>query len=103
MKHQIDCVGFKPMRKGKLVGFADITIRELQLTIHDVSLHSKGASRWASPPGRPWIKDGAVVTDADGKIQYSPVLEFESRETRYAFSAAVWRAVAQLDAHSKSE
>ena len=59
-------------RQGPLVGIADITIRELQLTIHDVSLHSKGASRWASPPGRPWIKDGAVVTDADGKNPIQP-------------------------------
>ena len=89
MKHSIDCIGFKAIRKGTLVGFAEIVIRELRLTIHDITLHQKGDARWATPPGRPWIKDGAVVTDADGKVQYSPVLEFESRETRDAFSAAV--------------
>ena len=93
MKHQIDCTAFKPLRKGSLIGFCDITIRELRLTIHDVTLHQKGGSRWASPPGRPWIKDGAVVTDANGKIQYAPVLEFEGRAVRDAFSEACWRAV----------
>ena len=45
MKHQIDCVGFKPMRKGSPIGFATITIRELRPTIHDVTLHEKGAAK----------------------------------------------------------
>ena len=49
MKHSIDCVGFKPLRKGTLVGFAEIVIRELKLTIYDVGLHEKGKPRWASP------------------------------------------------------
>ncbi|MBV9532591.1 MAG: hypothetical protein JO283_16400 [Bradyrhizobium sp.] len=49
MKHSIDCVGFKPLRKGTLVGFAEIVIRELKLTIYDVGLHEKGSARWASP------------------------------------------------------
>jgi len=40
MKHSIDCVGFKPLRKGTLVGFADIVISELR--IHGVTLHEKG-------------------------------------------------------------
>jgi hypothetical protein len=88
MKHQIDFTCFKPLRKGTLIGFADIVIRDLKLKIHDVTLHEKTASRWASPPGRPWIKDGQLVTDDNGKI-----IEFADRETRNAFSAAVWRAV----------
>jgi hypothetical protein len=93
MKHQIDCLDFKPYRKNTLVGFADIVIRELRLVIHDVTLHEKGDARWAVLPSRPWVRDGAVVTDANGKVQYFPILEFEDKETRDAFSAAVWRAV----------
>jgi len=27
MKHSIDCVGFKPLRKDTLIGFAGIVIR----------------------------------------------------------------------------
>ena len=93
MKHQIDCVSFKPLRKGTLVGFADITISELKLTIRNVTLHQRGDSRWASPPGCPWIKDGAVVIGDDSKVVYSQVIEFADRGTRDAFSQAVWRAV----------
>jgi hypothetical protein len=93
VKHTTSCTSFKKYLKNSLVGFADIVIRELKLKIHDVTLHEKGSARWASPPGRAWIKDGQLVTDDDGKIQYSQVIEFADRETRDAFSAAVWRAV----------
>lgn len=92
-RFSIDCIAFKALHKNSLIGFADIVIRELHLTIHDVSLHTKGAAKWASPPGKPRIKDGAVLTGDDGKVLYSPVLEFEDRATRDAFSAAVWHAV----------
>jgi hypothetical protein len=97
MKHSIDCIGFKPIRKGTLVGFADIVIRELKLTIHDVGLHEKGSSRFASPPSRPWVKDGQVVTDDAGKTQYVQIIEFADRGTRDAFSQTVWRAVEKFD------
>jgi hypothetical protein len=42
------------------------------------------------------LRDGRQVTDeATGKPQYVLILELEGRETRDAFSAAVWRAVAE--------
>jgi hypothetical protein len=93
MKHSITCLSFQPRKKNTLCGFADIQIPALHLTIHDVALHEKCGARWAALPGRPWVKDGALVTADGGKIQYSPVLEFEGREVRDAFSAAVWAAV----------
>jgi hypothetical protein len=46
---------------------------------------------------RPWIKDGAVVTDDAGKAQYSPILEFDRREVREAFGRAVIAAVRRFD------
>jgi hypothetical protein len=42
------------------------------------------------------VRDGRHVADAaTGKPQYVPILEFDDRETRDAFSVAVWRAVAE--------
>jgi hypothetical protein len=96
MKHTIRCRAFFPFARGTLVGFAHIHISELRLTIHDVALHRKGAARWAQPPAKPIMRDGRQVTEkATGKPQYAPFLEFEGRETRDAFSAAVWRAVVE--------
>jgi hypothetical protein len=98
MKFTIEVTGFKRFERGTLVGFCDLTIKELRLKIHEVSLHEKnGSSRWATMPGRPWVKDGVAVRGDDGKIQYSPLFEFESREVRDAFSREVWRALLEFD------
>jgi hypothetical protein len=42
------------------------------------------------------LRDGRQVADeATGKPAYVPLLEFEDRTTREAFSAAVWSAVVE--------
>ena len=44
----------------------------------------------ASPPSKPMIdRDGAAMKDAAGKMRYSPLIEFTSKEVRERFSAAV--------------
>jgi hypothetical protein len=94
MRHTLRCRSFSPFARNTLVGFAHIEIAELRLVIHDVALHKKGESRWARLPTKPILRDGRQVTEAaTGKPQYVPFLEFEGRETRDAFSSAVWRAV----------
>jgi hypothetical protein len=92
-KLAITCESWKPMEKNTLKGFASVNIGNLALQIHDVAVHQKDGRMWAALPARPWIKDGALVVDETGKPQYSPVLEFDRREVRDAFSAAVIRAV----------
>jgi hypothetical protein len=94
VKHTLACLDFKALAKNTLVGFARIRVNELKLVIHDVTLHRRGEAHWASLPAKPQIKDGAVVIDPDtGKAAYLPVLEFEDRSARDAFSHAVWEAV----------
>ena len=44
-------------------------------------------------PAKPQIRNGTLVTGDDGKVQYSPVMSFESRAVADAFSAAVVKAV----------
>ncbi len=92
-KLTLTCSDWRALQKNTLLGFARISIVELGLTIHDVAVHQKGDRMWAALPARPWIKDGAVVTDDAGKVQYSPLLEFGRREVRDAFSNAVIHAV----------
>ena len=49
MKPTIDCTGFRRYTKNSMVGFADVTISELKLTIRNITLHRRGESRWVSP------------------------------------------------------
>ena len=48
---------------------------------------------WAQFPSKPWIRDSAIVRDSDGRPQYSPVVEFDGREVKEAFSQRVLAAV----------
>ena len=92
-KLTITCSEFRPFHRNTLRGFAEIEIAELQLTIKDVAVHAKDGARWAQLPAKPQVRDGALVKDASGKVQYSPVMDFATRAVRDAFSAAVIRAV----------
>jgi hypothetical protein len=92
-KLSIVCQDWKPLKRNTLCGFARIHVVEMDLVIHDVALHESHGKRWAQLPSRPWVKDGAVITDDAGKVQYSPLLEFGRREVRDAFSARVVQAL----------
>jgi hypothetical protein len=89
-KLTVTCESFHPLVRNTFRGFAEISIAELRLKIRDVAIHQRGESRWAQLPAKPQIKDGALVKDpSTGKIQYIPIMEFDSRAVRDAFSARV--------------
>ena len=84
---------WKPLRKGSLLGFARVETPS-GMVLHDVTILSGERGRWASPPSKQMIgRDGTVLKDDVGKVRYSPVVEFASREARERFSAAVVAAM----------
>jgi hypothetical protein len=93
----IECCEFRPVERNSLKGFATIKIKELQLTVKDVALHESHGRMWASLPAKPQIKDGKIITDESGKVQYSPIFEFDNRDVREAFSRAVIVAVGKIE------
>ena len=93
-KLTVECVEFKVLEKNTLRGFAEIRIPGMRMRIKDIAIHEKGGRRWAALPGKPQIdKNRQVITDASGKVQYTPVLCFESRAVADAFGEAVLKAV----------
>jgi hypothetical protein len=94
---KIICKRFQPLQRNTLLGFAEILIVDLGMTMRDVAVHTKNGATWAQPPAKPQIRDGIAVKDSAGKLQYSPVIEFASREARDKFSAAVIVAVLACD------
>jgi hypothetical protein len=92
-KLSVTCADWRPLHRNTLRGFARVRIAELDLTIHDVAIHEKNGRAWAQMPAKPWIRDGQLVADDTGKVQYSPILEFNRREVREAFSQRVIAAV----------
>jgi hypothetical protein len=100
-KLALKCTDFRPVCRGSLRGFASVRVVEMRMTLSDIAVHVHEASgrAWASPPARPWIdKDGQVVRDDRGKIQYAPIVEFDGKQVRDAFGDAVIKAVLAFDA-----
>lgn len=95
-KLTITCRGFYPLHRNTLRGFCEIRIEELRLVIRDIAIHEKGGARWVQLPANPQVRDGELVHDSDGKIQYFPLMNFESRAVSDAFSAAVVRALLEF-------
>jgi hypothetical protein len=95
-KLSVSCRAFHPLHRNTLRGFAEIRIDELCLSIRDVALHQKGDARWAQLPAKPQVRDGALVRDDSGKVQYIHMMDFDSRAVRDAFSAAVINAVLEF-------
>jgi hypothetical protein len=87
---------FVPVPRNSLRGFARVRLPS-GLVLHDVSIHVKGDSSWVAPSSKPMIaRDGPVIKGPDGKIKYSPVVSFATKELRDKFSASV---IAAMRAH----
>jgi hypothetical protein len=93
---KIVCRKFQPFQKNTLRGFAEVVITDIGMVVRDVTVHTKNDFTWASPPAKPQVKDGRVVTD-NGRAQYVPIIEFCSREARDDFSLSVVEAVLKTD------
>ena len=85
---------FRPLHRNTLRGFCNVYIAEPHLVVRDVAVHQYASGgRWVVLPARPIVDNGALrLTDA-GKIEYTPVLSFDSRATGEAFSKAVIAAL----------
>jgi hypothetical protein len=85
----ITCTLFRPWPQNTLRCFASLRLADIDLIIHDIAVHQKGGARWAQVPAKPQVRDGELIKDADGRIQYIRMLDFGSRAARVTFSAAV--------------
>lgn len=94
---KLTCTDWRPLNRNTLQGFAAIKIEDLGLLVRDVAVHEKAGRRWAQLPAKPQIRDGAAVVGPDGRVTYFPMLEFDSRPRRDAFSNAVCVAILARD------
>lgn len=89
---QVSLTDWRPLRRNSLLGLASIRVGAL--LIKDVTVHASNGRRWTGLPAKPRIATGGeVMKDDKGKILYTPVMEWSSRETADRFSNAVIAAV----------
>lgn len=78
---------FRPVIRNTLRGFCVVELPS-GLRIHDVAVHQRDGTAWASFPAVPQLEGGAQRV-VDGKPQYKRVIEWTSRALTDGFSAAV--------------
>jgi hypothetical protein len=90
---RVRILDWRELRSNHLLGFAKIELPS-GLVINDVCILAGERGPWASPPAKPQVdRDGNVVRESNGKLRYSPVIEFRDKETRNRWSDAVIEAV----------
>jgi hypothetical protein len=88
---------WRPRQSGTLLGFVDLAIADVGMTIRDVTVHAKNGSRWLCMPGRAIFDKatGLVLHDERGKVRYQPTIEI-APDARRAFQVAALAAVDRL-------
>jgi hypothetical protein len=80
---------FRQMRKGALIGFAQLEYHGL--IISDAAAFRKNGRSWVSLPPSPRVdtKTGTVLRKADGRPEYTSPLRWRGRALNDEFSAVV--------------
>jgi hypothetical protein len=83
-------VGWRPLRQGKLYGFAEVEL-PIGLRVAEIPVLRGSEGPWTALPGKPVLeRDGRTMRlDADGKVVYRDLLAWRSRRLREAFSDRV--------------
>lgn len=83
---------WKPMRRNTLLGFARIKLGALRMS--ELTVHASNGKKWVGLPARPVVQaDGTVARDPRGKVKYTAILEWDSRDMADRFSASVITAI----------
>jgi hypothetical protein len=90
MSEQMRLLGWRPVRQGRLYGFAEIEL-PIGLIIGEIPLLRGSEGLWAVLPSKPELdRDGRTVrTGGDGKALYREIMRWRSRRLRTAFSERV--------------
>jgi hypothetical protein len=87
-------VRWRPITKNTLRRFADVEL-PIGLTIREIPVHASHGKLWAALPAKPQFGQDGQPRRVEGKVAYSPILEWRSRRLREAFSDRVVEVVRQ--------
>jgi hypothetical protein len=84
-------IDWRPLRKGRLYGFACVELQPVGLRIHEIPvLMNEKSGPWACVPTKPRVDaNGQQQRDVDGSPRYDQVLSWSTKRRESDFSAAV--------------
>jgi len=83
---EIECVSYKHIGKGVIMGYAHIFIPSWEMDIYNIQLCQKNGKRWINFPSR-------EVTDESGNIKYFPYFRIRNPQHFGIFSEKVKKAI----------
>lgn len=96
----IECINYKPVNKGSLLGYADLFVPKMGLEIFGCSLHQKEGRRWVNLPSKEYTNDM-------GEKKYAPVVRFREKSHTDAFiklaKESIEKKCAEQPKHSQPE
>jgi hypothetical protein len=84
-------LAWRPLVKNTLRGFVTITLGAMEIT--DISVHRQEDRAWAGLPAKPQIDREGNVRKKDGKIEYTKVIAWTTKEAGNRFSESVIAAL----------
>ena len=93
-KMPVTLLSWRPLNRNSLRGFASVRVGAA-LKVNDVAVHRHSHGKaWAQVPSKPVLtSDGTTKKSPDGKVVYSPMLEWMDRGASDRFSEAVIAAI----------
>lgn len=82
----IECIKFKSVVKGSLMGYADFYVPKMGIEIYGCSLHRKDGRRWINLPSKEYKNEL-------GETKYAPVVRFKEKEHLNLFSEECKKAI----------
>ena len=76
---------YTPHERNTWVAFVSFLLPS-GLIVNGCTFHTRGASRWVSPPAKPYQND-------DGGTSWQPIVEFDSKGIRDRFVALALQAI----------
>jgi hypothetical protein len=84
-------IDWRPVRKGKLYGFAAIELNPIGLQVREIPvLMNPKSGPWACVPTKPRLDaNGRQMRDVDGSPRYDRIMSWSTKRRESDFSAAV--------------
>ena len=82
----VECMRYKSVNKGSLLGYADLFVPKTGLEIYGCTLHQKEGRRWINFPSREY-------SDETGEKKYAPIVRFREKAHMEGFTKVAKEAI----------
>lgn len=92
----IECLKFKAVEKGALIGYADFHLPTMGIEIFGCAVFMSNGKRWISMPSREF-------KDHEGNKKFIPLFRFREKEQQQSFNKQGWVAIQEYQKNQNNQ